>query len=53
MPDQSRFTVTYRAGSASGKFTAYAVDSLPDARYRAIVRAVLAFADKHSHSGDR
>ncbi len=53
MPDQSRFTVTYRAGSASGTFTAYGVDSLSDGRYRAIVRAVQAFADKHSQSGDR
>jgi hypothetical protein len=52
-PDQSRFTVKYRAGPTSGEFTAYAVDSLDDVRYRAIVRAVLAFADKHSRPGDR
>jgi hypothetical protein len=53
MPDQSRFTVKYRAGSAFGEFTAYGVDSLDDGRYRAIVRAVLAFADRHSRSGGR
>jgi hypothetical protein len=53
LPDQSRFTMKYRAGSASGEFTAYAVDSLADARYRAIVRAVLAFAGKYSASGNR
>ena len=53
LPDQSRFTVTYRAGSASGEFTASGVDSLADVRYRAIVRAVLAFAGKHSSSGNR
>lgn len=53
LPDQSRFTVTYRAGPASGEFTASGVDSLDDVRYRAIVRAVLAFAGKYSSSGNR
>ena len=53
LPDESRFTVTYRAGSAAGKFTASGVDSLADVRYRAIVRAVLAFAGKYSSSGNR
>lgn len=47
-PDQSRFTVKYRAGAASGEFSAYGVDSLADERYRSIIRAVLAFAGKHS-----
>jgi hypothetical protein len=46
-PDGSRFTVKYRAGGASGEFSAAGVDSLADTRYRTIVRAVLDFASKH------
>jgi len=44
-PDGSEFKVGFGAGSARGGFTASGVDSLPDARYRDIVRAILKFAD--------
>jgi hypothetical protein len=44
-PDGSEFTVSFRAGEASGGFTASGVDSLSDTRYRQIVREILKFAD--------
>ena len=47
-PDQSEFTVKYRVGQKAGGFSAIGVDTLPDDRYRKIVRAILALGDKYS-----
>jgi hypothetical protein len=47
-PDQSSFRVEYRVRGRRGGFSAYAVDSLSDARYRSIVRNVLRLADAHA-----
>jgi hypothetical protein len=44
-PDGSEFAVTFRAGEASGGFSAAGVDSLSDTRYREIIRQILKFAD--------
>jgi hypothetical protein len=44
-PDGSEFAVSFRAGEVSGRFTAAGVDSLPDTRYREIIRQILKFAD--------
>jgi hypothetical protein len=44
-PDGSEFAVSFRAGEVSGGFAAAGVDSLPDTRYREIIRQILKFAD--------
>lgn len=44
-PDGSEFAVSFRAGEASGGFSAAGVDSLSDTRYREIIRQILKFAD--------
>jgi len=43
--DQSRFTVSFRAGTAANSFTVYGVDSVADTRYRDIVREILHVTD--------
>ena len=48
VPDASEFTVKYRAQGRSGEFTATGVDTLPDARYRAVVRAILDLATRYT-----
>lgn len=52
-PDGSEFIVSFRAGEASGGFTASGVDSLSDTRYRQIVREILKFADTRVAGGHR
>lgn len=44
-PDQSHFKVAFRVRETKGGFEAYGVDSLPDTRYRDVVRVILAFAN--------
>lgn len=53
VPDQSQFTVRYRVGQTNGQFSVYGVDTLPDPRYRSIVRAILALGDKYSRLAGR
>ncbi|PYR47902.1 MAG: hypothetical protein DMF89_17550 [Acidobacteria bacterium] len=52
-PDQSQFTVKYRVWQTAGGFSADGVDSLPDDRYRKIVRAILTVADRYLRTGGR
>jgi hypothetical protein len=51
VPDASEFTVKYRVQGRAGAFTATGVDTLPDGRYRAVVRAILALATRYARSG--
>jgi hypothetical protein len=51
-PDQSEFTVTVRVKGTSHTFSAYGVDSLPDTRYRDVVRKILAVADEYAAEAD-
>jgi len=53
LPDQSQFTIKYRVGQTAGGFSAVGVDTLPDDRYRKIVRAILALGDKYSRARGR
>lgn len=53
LPDQSQFTIRYRAGQTIGGFSAVGVDTLRDDRYRKIVRAILALGDKYSRTRRR
>ncbi len=46
-PDQSRFVVSYELGAETGGFTVNGVDSLPDTRFRAVVRAILSVGDRY------
>jgi hypothetical protein len=47
-PDQSEFTVTFRVKDTRRTFTVYSVDSLPDTRYRDVVREILTMGDLHA-----
>jgi hypothetical protein len=53
LPDESAFTVNFRVGQTVGGFSAAGVDTLPDRRYRTIVRAILALGDKYSRTRGR
>jgi hypothetical protein len=53
LPDQSQFTIKSRVGQPAGRFYALSVDTLPDDRYRKIVRAILALGDKYSRTRGR
>lgn len=48
LPDQSSFTIRYRVWQTARQFSVDGVDTLADDRYRTIVRAILALADKYS-----
>ena len=49
-PDSSEFTVRYRVLQTTREFSAVGVDTLPDARYRTIVRAILALASRYARA---
>jgi len=50
-PDQSSFRVVYRVRGEHGGFSVYGVDSLPDRRYRSVVRDILDLAESHTRPG--
>lgn len=47
-PDSSQFTVKYRVQQTAGEFSAVGVDTLPETRYRTIVRAILSLASRYA-----
>lgn len=49
-PGSSDFTLTYRVLTTTGGFKAAGVDTLPDARYRTIVRAILDLATRYERA---
>lgn len=46
-PDQATFTYTFQDGSESHTFSAYAVDFIPDTRYRDIAMAITTLAERY------
>jgi hypothetical protein len=53
VPDQSHFAIRYRVWQTTRQFSVSGVDTLSDGRYRAVVRALLALADKYVRLGGR
>jgi hypothetical protein len=48
VPDSSEFIVKYRVLQTAGEFSAVGVDTLPEPRYRTIVRAILSLASRYA-----